>query len=91
MLCSAANNVHTSLPSLEPGQTYFYMFGDTFGVSEEYTFTVPPGPSPDSSVRVVVYGGELVFLYSLLWVQGLCVFGMYRQESVGAEMFVCLK
>lgn len=51
--------------SLKPGQKYYYVFGDSFGRSEEYSFTAPPVVSPDSNVRVVVYGGE--------WVQWLRV------------------
>ena len=41
-----------------PGKKYFYVFGDIFGFSQEYSFTAPPVASPNSTVRVVVYGGE---------------------------------
>ena len=46
-------------PSLVPGERYFYVFGDpTFGLSQEFSFTASPITSPDSTVRVVVYGGR---------------------------------
>ncbi|KAL5489146.1 hypothetical protein EMCRGX_G018204 [Ephydatia muelleri] len=45
-----------TMDNLVPGKKYFYVFGDIFGFSQEYSFTAPPVASPNSTVRVVVYG-----------------------------------
>eukprot|EP00731_Ephydatia_muelleri_P019818 Em0012g643a len=46
-----------TMDNLVPGERYFYVFGDpTFGLSQEFSFTASPITSPDSTVRIVVYG-----------------------------------
>ena len=43
--------------SLEPGQMYYYMFGDTYGWSREYNFTSAPYHGANTTIRVIAFGG----------------------------------
>ena len=54
-----------SLCSLVPGQDYYYMFGDTYGWSSEYNFTAAPYSGPNSTIRVIAFGGNMLFLQPL--------------------------
>ena len=45
--------------SLTPSTRYYYQFGsNTWGWSDEFSFKSPPVTSPDSSVRIITYGGK---------------------------------
>jgi len=49
--------LHTAiLGNLIPGQQYFYIFGDVFGYSSEYTFFGPPAVGPDQTLRLLAWG-----------------------------------
>ena len=53
--------VHSTHSSLIPGTTYHYMFGDSGpggSWSPEFSFTAPPPVGPNSTTRVVAFGGE---------------------------------
>ena len=43
--------------SLTPGQTYYYIFGDAYGWSSEYTFKAAPYPGSSNPVTIIAYGG----------------------------------
>ena len=57
-----------TLSSLEPGQEYFYVIGDNYGWSQEFSFRAPP--SFNQTFAVVAFGGEL------------CVFACCRSEYI---------
>lgn len=44
---------------------YYYVFGDNSSGtwSQEFSFTAAPSSGPSVTTRVVVYGGEIVYVY----------------------------
>jgi hypothetical protein len=44
------------MTNLEPGEVYYYMFGDTYGWSQEYNFTAAPKSGSSSTIRVIAFG-----------------------------------
>lgn len=68
--------------SLDPGQMYYYMFGDTYGWSKEYNFTAAPYHGPNTTIRVIAYGGSfpcsLSFFISLLCDFIVSRYGLWR-------------
>jgi hypothetical protein len=41
---------------LKPGQQYYYVYGDVFGMSDEQTFRATPAPGTDDVVEIAAYG-----------------------------------
>lgn len=48
--------------SLEPEKKYYYVFGDSYGWSKEYSFKAPPIPGPDVTTRVIAFGGMYIWM-----------------------------
>lgn len=44
--------------SLTPGENYYYVFGDSYGWSKEYSFFAAPYPGSKNPITVIAYGGE---------------------------------
>lgn len=49
--------IHTAVMSdLIPGEKYYYVFGDSYGWSNEYSFTAAPFPGSSDPITVIAYG-----------------------------------
>ena len=43
---------------LVPGAQYYYVFGDTYGWSEEHSFRATPKPGASVTSKIIAYGGR---------------------------------
>ena len=43
---------------LVPGARYYYVFGDTYGWSEEHSFRATPKPGASVTSKIIAYGGR---------------------------------
>ena len=75
MICE--ENASFFLCSLQPATKYYYIFGDVYGWSEEFTFKSPPQPGPDVTTRVLAFGGKYRIQHSGAWIINLSI---YNQE-----------
>ena len=55
--------LHIHRHSLQPSKKYYYVFGDSYGWSEEYSFKAPPIPGPNVTTRVIAFGGMYIHVH----------------------------
>ena len=85
--------VHSTHCSLTPGMKYYYVFGDNSSGtwSQEFSFTAAPSSGPSVTTRVVVYGGEIVYVY--MWQSRVEIEHYVARYSVyigTLSQFVCI-
>ncbi len=51
--------------SLNPGETYYYKYGDYYAWSPEYSFRASPAPGDDVTTTVITYGGIKIYTFNL--------------------------
>ena len=57
-----------NLTGLQPGSTYYYTCGDDqFGWSQEFSFKAASPADPDTTTRVVIYGGTYFYASEMEW------------------------